>query len=162
MGSTRASLALLPMVIAGFLRLVTNRRVFIEPDSTEDAVTFVDALLDSPGVELQPCGEEWPILRAKLLARGRKGNEVTDAWIASATESCSFPQSPVTERLHAPGRRDGKRLTLRNNPKNVTAHAAIAMNTNPRGITWSAAIPTASASRNVQTVYIPSGKTAPQ
>jgi len=85
----RASLALLPMVIAGFLRLVTNRRVFIEPDSTEDAVTFVDALLDSPGVELRPCGEVWPILRAKLLARGHKGNEVTDAWIASATESCS-------------------------------------------------------------------------
>jgi uncharacterized protein len=82
----RASLTLLPMVIAGFLRLVTNRRVFIEPDSIEDAVTFVDVLLDSPGVELQPCGEEWPIFRAKLIARGGKGNEVTDAWIASATE----------------------------------------------------------------------------
>lgn len=85
----RASLALLPMVIAGFLRLVTNRRIFIEPDSIEDAVTFVDAVLDSPGVELQSCGEEWPILRAKLIARGHKGNAVTDAWIASATESCS-------------------------------------------------------------------------
>ena len=84
-----ASLALLPMVIIGFLRLVTNRRVFIDPDSIQDAVTFVDALLDSPGVELQPCGEEWPILRAKLIARGHKGNEITDAWIASATESCS-------------------------------------------------------------------------
>lgn len=85
----RASLALLPMVIAGFLRLVTNRRVFIEPDSIEDAVTFVDTLLDTPGAELQPCGEEWPILRAKLIARGHKGNDVTDAWIASATEACS-------------------------------------------------------------------------
>jgi toxin-antitoxin system PIN domain toxin len=85
----RASLALLPMVIVGFLRLVTNRRIFIEPDSIEDAVTFIDALLDSPGVELQPSGEEWPILRAKLLARGHTGNEVTDAWIASATEACS-------------------------------------------------------------------------
>jgi toxin-antitoxin system PIN domain toxin len=83
------SLALLPMVIVAFLRLVTNRRVFIDPDSIEDALTFVDALLDSPGVELQPCAEEWPILRAKLIARGHKGNEVTDAWIASATESSS-------------------------------------------------------------------------
>lgn len=46
----RESLALLPMVIAGFLRLVTNQRVFTEPDSIEDAVAFVDALLDSPGV----------------------------------------------------------------------------------------------------------------
>ncbi len=83
------SLALLPMVIVAFLRLVTNRRVFIEPDSIDDAVSFVDALLDSPGVDLQPCGEEWPMLRAKLIARGHKGNEVTDAWIASATESSS-------------------------------------------------------------------------
>lgn len=85
----RASLVLLPMVVVGFLRLVTNRRVFIEPDSIEDAVTFIDALLDSPGVELQPGGEEWPILRTKLIAHGHKGNEVTDAWIASATDSCS-------------------------------------------------------------------------
>lgn len=77
------------MVIVGFPRLVTNRRVFIEPDFIEDAVTFVDALLDSPGVEIQPCGEEWPILRAKLIARGHNGNEVTGAWIASATESSS-------------------------------------------------------------------------
>jgi len=87
--AARASLALLPMVIVGFLRLVTNRRVFFEPDSIEDAVTFVDALLDSPGVELRPCGEEWPMLRAKLIGRGLKGNEVTDAWIAAAAESCS-------------------------------------------------------------------------
>ena len=43
----------------------------------------------SNGVELQPCGEEWPILRAQLIAHGHKGNEVTDAWIASATESSS-------------------------------------------------------------------------
>ncbi|HYH06411.1 MAG TPA: TA system VapC family ribonuclease toxin [Thermoanaerobaculia bacterium] len=85
----RMSLVLLPMVIVGFLRLVANRRVFIEPDSIEDAVAFVDALLDSPGVELLPCGDEWPMLRAKLIARGHKGNEVTDAWIASATESSS-------------------------------------------------------------------------
>ena len=28
-------------------------------------------------------------LRRKLIARGHKGNEVTDAWIAAATESCS-------------------------------------------------------------------------
>jgi toxin-antitoxin system PIN domain toxin len=85
----RTSLSLLPMVIVSFLRLVTNRRVFIEPDSAQDAVTFVDALLDSPGVELLPCGEEWPILRAKIIARDHKGNAITDAWIASATESCS-------------------------------------------------------------------------
>lgn len=37
---------------------------------------------------------------------------------------------------------------LRSNPKNVTAQAAMAMNTNARGISCSSAIPTASVSRN--------------
>ncbi len=83
----RETLMLLPMVAAGFLRLVTNPRVFNEPDSIEDAIVFIDILLDSPGVELGTCVEEWPLLRNKLLALGLQGNLVTDAWIASAVEA---------------------------------------------------------------------------
>jgi predicted nucleic acid-binding protein len=75
------------MVAAGFCRLVTNPRVFSEPDSAEDAVSFIDALLDSPGVDLRNCGREWPLLRNKLLTLGLRGNLVTDAWIASAVET---------------------------------------------------------------------------
>lgn len=84
-GST--SLLLLPVVVAGFLRLVTNSRVFIDPDAIEDAVAFVDALLSSPGVEFQAGAAEWPLLREKLLAGHLKGNDVTDAWTAAATEA---------------------------------------------------------------------------
>jgi len=84
-----ASLTLLPMIVVGFLRLVTNPRVFIDPDAVEDAVIFVDALLSSPGVELQTGGTEWPLLREKLLTAHLEGNEVTDAWIAAATEALS-------------------------------------------------------------------------
>ena len=77
------------MVIAGFLRLVTNERVFVKPDSIEDAIAFVDALLASPGVELRAPGAEWPLLRDKLLRLGLQGNFVADAWIAAATEVLS-------------------------------------------------------------------------
>jgi toxin-antitoxin system PIN domain toxin len=84
-----ATLTLLPMVVVGFLRLVTNSRVFIDPDAIEDAVTFVDALLSSPGIELQASGTEWPLLREKLLTTNLHGNDVTDAWIAAATEALS-------------------------------------------------------------------------
>src|SRR5438067_693668 len=84
-----ATLALLPVVVAGFLRLVTNARVFVRPDSIEDAVAFIDALLGSPGVELRAGDAEWPLLRNKLLALGLHGNLVTDAWIAAATEALS-------------------------------------------------------------------------
>jgi toxin-antitoxin system PIN domain toxin len=82
-----ASLTVLPVVVVGFLRLVTNRRVFIDADSIEDAVAFVDVLLSSPGVELHAIATEWPLLRTKLLAAGLHANDVTDAWIAAATEA---------------------------------------------------------------------------
>ena len=84
-----ATLVVLPMVLVGFLRLVTNPRVFIDPDAIEDAVTFVDALLISPGVELQASGTEWPVLREKLLTANLHGNHVTHAWIAAATQALS-------------------------------------------------------------------------
>ncbi len=80
-------LTLLPMVTAGFFRLVTNPRVFSEPDTAEDAMAFMDTLLDSPGVEIRNCGKEWPLLRDKLLTLELRGNLVTDAWIASAVEA---------------------------------------------------------------------------
>lgn len=84
-----ATLTLLPMVIAGFLRLVTNRRVFVNPDSIDGAIAFIDALLESPGAELRASGGEWPLLRDKLLTLDLQGNFVTDAWIAAATEVLS-------------------------------------------------------------------------
>ena len=84
-----ATLVLLPLVVRGFLRLVTNPRVFVEPDVIEDAVTFVDALVASPGVEMRASDVEWPLTREKLLALRLHGNHVSDAWIAAATEALS-------------------------------------------------------------------------
>ena len=78
---------LLPMIATSFLRLVTNPRVFSEPDSIEDAIVFIDVLLDTPGVVLEDCGKEWPLLRDKLLTQDLHGNLVTDAWIAAVVET---------------------------------------------------------------------------
>ena len=85
----RHSLVLLPMVVTAFLRLVTNNRVFTSPDTMADAIAFLDAVADSPGVELGICGAEWPALRTTLLRLGLKGNLVTDAWIAAAVQARS-------------------------------------------------------------------------
>ena len=82
-----ATLVLLAVVVAGFLRVTTNPRVFVNPDVIEDAVAFVDALLGSPGVELQSGAAEWPLLRDKLLLLRLHGNLVTDAWIAATTQA---------------------------------------------------------------------------
>lgn len=78
---------LLPMVATAFLRLVTNQRVFTEPDSIENSIAFIDTLLDTPGVELEDCGKEWPLLRYKLLTIDLHGNLVTDAWVAASVET---------------------------------------------------------------------------
>jgi uncharacterized protein len=80
------SLRVLPMVLAGFLRLVTHPKVFVEPDSIDDALSFAQALLETPGVELAYCGAEWPLLREKLTKQALTGNKVPDAWIAASVE----------------------------------------------------------------------------
>ena len=46
------SIEILPMVAAGFLRLVTKVKVFPDPSPIKDALAFIDALLAVPGVEM--------------------------------------------------------------------------------------------------------------
>jgi toxin-antitoxin system PIN domain toxin len=81
------SLAILPMVASGFLRLVTHPRVFVQPTPVESAAAFLRAVLQSPGVDVPPLGREWPVL-LELCERHRlTGNDVPDAWIAAAVEA---------------------------------------------------------------------------
>jgi predicted nucleic acid-binding protein len=68
---------------------VTNPKIFPQPDSIEDAIAFIDAVLESPGVELRATLDEWPLFRAKLLMLRLSGNLVTDAAIASMVEALS-------------------------------------------------------------------------
>lgn len=83
------TLTLLPVVLAGFLRIVTNPRVFSDPDPVEDGVDFIDVILGTPGAALRASEDEWPLLRSKLLAGSLRGNLITDAWIAAAVEVLS-------------------------------------------------------------------------
>jgi uncharacterized protein len=78
------ALRLNPMVVASFLRLVTSPRIFIEPTPTNEAVAFIDALLDAPGVSLAALGAEWPRLRALCLDKSLTGNDLPDAWLAAS------------------------------------------------------------------------------
>ena len=79
-----ASLKLMRMVLANFLRLVTNPKIFIQPTPVEDAVRFLDALLTVPGVEVPSLGTEWPMLRQLCLDRKLTANAIPDAWLAAA------------------------------------------------------------------------------
>lgn len=77
-------LTLQPMVIASFLRLVTHRKIFVQPTPMPEALRFIDALLAAPGVEQPPVGPEWPRLRALCQDKALAANDVPDAWLAAA------------------------------------------------------------------------------
>lgn len=79
-----ASLKLMPMVVASFLRMVTNAKIFVHPTPVEDAVGFVDALLSVPGVEMPELGVEWPMLRQLCITKKLAANDIPDAWLAAA------------------------------------------------------------------------------
>lgn len=75
---------LLPVVLAGFLRLVTNPKIFVQATPIDDAIAFIDALLTAPDVEIAKGHAEWPALRALCLAKNLSANAIPDAWIAAA------------------------------------------------------------------------------
>ncbi len=79
-----ATLKLMPMVAASFLRLVTNSKIFNHPTPVEEAVRFLDALVAVPGVEIPSLGAEWPILRQLCIEKNLTANDVPDAWLAAA------------------------------------------------------------------------------
>lgn len=80
-------LAILPMVASGFLRLVTHPKVFLAPTPIGEALKFMRAVLDSPGVVLLPLGNEWGEFERLCVFHSLTGNAVPDAWIAAAVSS---------------------------------------------------------------------------
>jgi predicted nucleic acid-binding protein len=73
------------LVVASFLRLATNPRIFPKDAMPiEHAVSFVDALLSAPGIEIAASpGTEWPLLRQLCLDKRLHGNDLPDAWLAA-------------------------------------------------------------------------------
>ena len=85
------SLLVLPMVIASFLRLATNPKIFPDPTPPDAAVAFIDSLLAIPGAELADLGREWPALKRLVRQHELTANDVPDAWIAAAVQTIGTP-----------------------------------------------------------------------
>ena len=73
-----------PMVIASFLRLATNPRIFPAPTPIDAAIAFADAVVTIPGAELGMLGAEWPVMRRLCLDGQLQANALPDAWLAAA------------------------------------------------------------------------------
>lgn len=81
----REQLAVLPHVGSGFVRIVTNRRVFSEPTPLAEAMAFLDALLAAPRTLLaSPGREHWGIFVGLVRDLHLTGDDVPDAFIAAS------------------------------------------------------------------------------
>jgi len=68
----------------GFVRLVTNRRVFATPLTVAEATEYVSSWLAQPNTTIvAPTPRHWPLLEGLLHATGIGANLTTDAHIAA-------------------------------------------------------------------------------
>ncbi len=82
--SNGVTLRLFPFVIASFLRLTTNKKIFPIPMSTQEAIAFIDAILAVQGAELVAVGHEWQTMRQICLDQNLTGDDIPDAWLAAS------------------------------------------------------------------------------
>jgi toxin-antitoxin system PIN domain toxin len=72
------------LVLSGFLRIVTNSRIYKEPTSMETALLFADQLRSQPNsVTIQPGPKHWEIFARLCRDGGVRGGLVTDAYFAA-------------------------------------------------------------------------------
>jgi hypothetical protein len=71
-------------VLSGFIRVVTNPRVFDRPSPLETAIQAVDSLRnESNCVILIPGPRHWDIFKVLCRKADVRGNLVADAWLAA-------------------------------------------------------------------------------
>jgi uncharacterized protein len=70
--------------LTGFLRVVTNGRVFADPTPLQVALSFLEALRRHPGaIHLSPGARHWGLFTDLCAAIGARGNDVPDAYLAA-------------------------------------------------------------------------------
>jgi len=78
-------LGLFSTVVAGFLRVSTNRRVLREPLDLNSALAVIDTLTASPFVSIiHPGPGHWPTFRALVAQHRPRTHDITDTWLAAA------------------------------------------------------------------------------
>jgi toxin-antitoxin system PIN domain toxin len=79
------------IVLSGFLRVVTQPRIFTPPSPLESALAFVREIRERPNyVEVQPGPRHWEIFVKLCRTANARGNLIPDAYLAAmAIESGS-------------------------------------------------------------------------
>ena len=85
------SFALCDASLTGFLRIVTNGRIFTNPTPLAVALRSIEELREQPGaVHLSPGARHWGIFTKLCSSVGARANDIPDAYLAAlAIESGS-------------------------------------------------------------------------
>ena len=87
------------VVILGFLRISTNRRVFTTPLTSTKAIQVVDGWLRQPNVELiAPANAHWDNLKT-MIFKGNAGSNLTTGVHSNDTDFARFPNIKVVNPL---------------------------------------------------------------
>jgi toxin-antitoxin system PIN domain toxin len=88
--SGKQPVGLLDIVCSGFVRICTNRRIFVEPASCADALAFVEVLWRSQATENIGTGPHWWACFATICRQTKaQGNLITDAHIAAVAAAAN-------------------------------------------------------------------------
>ena len=71
------------VALAGVVRLATNGRVFVRPETTAAVLHYLDVLLEPPGQLLRAGATHWSRFATLCRELGLRGNLVPDAYLAA-------------------------------------------------------------------------------
>lgn len=79
-----SSFALSRLVLSAVVRVTTNRRIFTDPESPDEAFAYCNWLLAHPNaVVVEPGRRHWSIFERLCRDTSLAGPRVTDAWLAA-------------------------------------------------------------------------------
>ena len=79
-----ARFGLSPLTLGAVVRVTTNRRVYSEPSTLDEAFGFWDDLLAQPHCQIvEPRERHFDIFKRLCIETNTRGTTVTDAWYAA-------------------------------------------------------------------------------
>jgi toxin-antitoxin system PIN domain toxin len=85
-------LGLLEPVLTGFLRVITNRRIFLEPTASALAFDMADRLTAAPAaLIIRPGERHWSLFTGLCRTVNAAGNDIADAALAA----CAIEQNAL-------------------------------------------------------------------
>jgi toxin-antitoxin system PIN domain toxin len=81
--SSSEAVGLSDVALASVVRLATNARVFVRPDTPAAVLEYLDAVLEPPGQLLRAGSTHWSRFAELCRRLGLRGNLVPDAYLAA-------------------------------------------------------------------------------